>query len=89
MLPLPQSPLLPAGAAEKNEKQQDDDPPHIVAVKEIAQTAHSTLPQLPHTRKHPFSEKSGLSALPDGVRREAVSASSTILCAGPILDTKK
>ena len=39
--PHPQ-PLVPlaAGAAEKNQEKQDDDPPHVVAVKKIAKAAH-------------------------------------------------
>ena len=40
--PHPPQPFVPlaAGAAEKNQEKQDDDPPHVVAVKKIAKAAH-------------------------------------------------
>ena len=69
--PQPLYPLA-AGAAEKNKEQDNDDPPHVVAVEEIAKAAHKKPPKVRLLGFRCVSELCGCS----------LARSSNIVCGG-------
>ena len=69
--PQPLYPLA-AGAAEKNKEQKNNDPPHVVAVEEIAKAAHKKPPKVRLLGFRCVSELRGCS----------LAHSSNIVCGG-------